>query len=240
MEEEKGGVIHIFFIFTGIALLCLGVFYYFTDDKVIYKNTNEQQEEKIVEDIDIVKQISLMNNVEETITLKNKKEVKIKYYFDNEIGIGSFYLDSDLIYETSSDVERCDEFYLYNDSIISYCYYGSSTTGHLYIVDGNGTLTKVNEFYDNDYRFVPESIKLKDNKLIVNGMRISEGSILKINSKEIHLCNKDEIEENNIDIESPAYANYELKLINNDVKFGLIANTVSIKEFISESCKIVD
>ena len=32
--EEKGGVLHIFFIFVGIALLGLGIFYYCTDEKI--------------------------------------------------------------------------------------------------------------------------------------------------------------------------------------------------------------
>ena len=37
MEEEKGGIIHIFFIFVGITLLLLGLFYTFTDEKIDLK-----------------------------------------------------------------------------------------------------------------------------------------------------------------------------------------------------------
>ena len=33
MNERKEGVLHIIFIFIGLALICLGTFYYFTDDK---------------------------------------------------------------------------------------------------------------------------------------------------------------------------------------------------------------
>ena len=238
MKEEKGGVIHIFFIFIGICLLCLGTFYYFTDDKV--ELNKDDNKEEVTEDKDIINQINLMNNVETKVTLKNKKEVNIKYSVSDDTNIGSFYLDNRRVFEASSELEQCSQFYLYNNSIISYCIYGSATSGHLYIIDSNGEYTKVDSFNDKEYSLIPESIQIKNEKLIVNGIRVSEGSILKENDIEIDLCNEDAISNNNIDLKTPAFANYELVVKSNKPEFIFMNTTKTLEEFIGESCKIVE
>lgn len=240
MKEEKDGVLHIIFIFIGIALLSLGTFYYFTDDKKsLDDEKKEEKKEEVDTNIDIIKQISLLDNVDTEITLKNKDVVKIKYYKDEEELNNKFIYNNKLSYETSSELEACDEFYLYNNSIISYCYYGSATSGHLYITDSDGISMKIDEFGDGEFKMIPEDIHLKENKLIVNGVRVKEGSILKNDEKEIDLCNKEDIEDNNIDLNLGAFAEYEL-VIDKNISFELIKNNKTISEFINESCKIVE
>lgn len=239
MKEEKEGVLHIIFIFIGIALLSLGTFYFFTDDKI---NLEDNKKEEVKEDInkDIIKQISLIDNVETELTLKNGNNVKIKYYKDEESSNNIFTYNNKISYETSSELEMCDQFYLYNNSIVSYCYYGSATSGHLYITDSNGTSKKIDEFGTGEFKMIPEGIRLRDSKLIVDGLRVKEGAILKNEEKEVDLCNKEEIQNNNIDLNLEAFANYELIINNNDISFELIKSNKTINEFINESCKIVE
>lgn len=234
--EEKGGVLHIIFIFAGICLICLGTFYFFTDENMNL-DKNNKKEEVADDNKDIIKQINLMSNVEASFTLKNKKEVKIKYIVDSETYKKAFYYNNNLVFEMN-ELEQCDQFYLYNNSIISYCYHGSATSGHLYIVDSNGNNTLIDKFENN--KMIPESIQLKDNKLIVNGMGVYEGAILKIDDKEIELCNEDAVLENNIDLHKPAYADYELVIKNDKPEFNYIKTTKTLEEIISESCKIVE
>ena len=238
MKAEKGGIIHIIFIFIGLGLICFGTFYFFTDNEKI-DNEKEEKEEK-QEDKDIINQINLMNNVETSITLKNKKEIKIKYLVDEDTSIGSFYLNNNFIFKTSSELEFCDKFYIYNDSIVGYCTYGSTTSGHLYVVYSNETFTEIKEFSDNTYRMIPESVQVKNGKLVVNGIRVYEGAILKEEDKEINLCDKDAILENNVDLKSHAHANYELTVNNNKPEFTYMETTKTLEEFIEESCKTVE
>ena len=224
MEEEKGGMLHIIYIFIGLCLLCLGVFYYFTDDS--YREVLNKQKTNN-EDKDIIKQISLMNNIETSLTLKNKKELKIKYSVDEDTHVGTFYYDRDLLFKTSNELEQCDQFYLYNNSIISYC--SSISIGELYIINSNGIYSSISSFDDKNYKMIPDSIKLKDGKLIVSAMRQLDENIE-------DLC----MDTNNIELDSPVYSNYELEIKNDKVEFIFINTTKTLKEFINESCKIVE
>ena len=244
MEEEKGGVLHIIFIFIGVACLSLGAFIFFTDEKIELKeepNYSNTAKDDTPGDNNknVINQLSIVKNVDTTVTLKNGNEVKIRYYIDDETNNGSFTYDGKVSYETSI-IELCDEFYLYNDSIISYCTTGSATSGHLYIVDTNGNASKVSTFDDDGNSFITESITLKNDKIVVNGMRISENSLLKIGDKEIYLCNEEEVKLNNISLDSPAYADYELNIVDDKAEFKLIEVTKTLQEFIDESCKSVE
>ena len=239
MNERKEGVLHIIFIFIGLALICLGTFYYFTDDKIDLDKSDNKEQEKPKEEKDIIKQINLMNNVETSITLKNKNEIKIKYNVDDETHIGTFYINNNLMFETTSELELCDQYYLYNNSIIIYCVYGSATSGHLYVMSSSKT-NKIDKFYDKEYTMIPESIQFKDNKLVVNGIRVFEGGIIKQDDKEINICNVDERTENNISLDSIASADYELKIIDDKTTFNFIKNSKTIEQFINENCKIVE
>lgn len=244
MEEEKGGVLHIIFIFIGVACLSLGAFIFFTDEKIELKEepnySNTAKDDTPVDNNkNVINQLSIVKNVDTTVTLKNGNEVKIRYYIDDETNNGSFTYDGKVSYETSI-IELCDEFYLYNDSIISYCTSGSATSGHLYIVDTNGNASKVSTFDDDGNSFITESITLKNDKIVVNGMRISENSLLKIGDKEIYLCNEEEVKLNNISLDSPAYADYELNIVDDKAEFKLIEVTKTLQEFIDESCKSVE
>ena len=237
MKEEKEGVLHIIFIFVGLCLICLGAFYYFTDDK-INLNQNNNKNNNVSEDKDVIGQINLMNNIETSVTLKNKKNIRLKYIVSEETNKGSLIYNGMSAFETSSDLENCDEFYIYNDSIIASCYYGSATSGHLYIIDSSGKSTLIEKFDNN--KMIPESIQLKNEKIIVNGMRIYEGDIIKVDDKEILLCNEEEIVENNIDLKQAVYADYELVIKKDKPEFIYIKTTKTLEEFINESCKIVE
>ena len=249
MEEEKGGVLHIIFIFIGIALLSLGVFQFFTDEKIDLKedpnnsnsasNQEKDDDNNQDQDKDIIHQLSIIKNVDTNVTLKSGKEVKVKYYVNEETNQGSFTYDGKTSFDTN-ELEQCDQYYLYNDTIISYCVFGSATSGHLYVIDSNGDSTRINDFKDNDYTFIPESITLKDDKLVVNGARVEEGAVLKIGDIEVNLCNEEEITANNISLDSPAFSEYEMKIINDNIEFNSIKTIQTIKEFISESCKSVE
>ena len=255
MEEEKGGVLHIIIIFVGIACLCLGLFMYFTDEKIELKeenknynnksNTENNNQEKDddddkVEGQDLISQISLMNNVETSITTNSNKEIKIGYYISNETHEGNFIYNGKSSFKTN-ELEICDLFYLYNDSIIVHCTSGSATSGHLYIVDSNGQYKLINDFKYNENRsFIPQSISLKDGVIVINGIGVLEGSIVKINNKEIFICNNEEVKENNISLDFPAYADFELLINNGKVEFNYLKTTSTLEEFRKESCKNVE
>ena len=237
MKEEKEGILHIIFIFIGICLICLGTFYAFTDNKTELEPENNNSNNN-VQDKDIIGQINLTKNMEALITFKNNKIVKLRYITEENPYKEKLLFDGSVAFVTSSELEACSEFYIYNNSVISYCYYTSATSGHLYIVDSNGKSSLINKF-DND-RMIPESIQFKDNKLIVNGMGIYEGSILKVGDKEIYLCNEEEVQENNVDLKQPAYADYELVVKDDKPYFIYIKTTKSLENFIKESCKMVE
>ena len=239
--EEKGGVLHIIFIFIGLACLCLGVFNLLTDEKIELKeepNYTNKDDNK-TDDENLISQINIIKNIDTTITLKNGNEVILNYYLDNETNKGSFNYNGKVSYETN-DIELCDEFYLYNDSIISYCTSGSATSGHLYLIDSKGDATKIENFTDQNNKLIPENITLKDGKLIINGMGVLEGSILNLVDKEVYLCDESEIKENNISLDSMTYADYELNIVDDKAEFKLIEITKTIQEFINESCKTVE
>lgn len=255
MEEEKGGVLHIIFIFIGIACLGLGIFYFFTDEHIELKKENKnyndntsntennnQDNDKIDKDEghDLISQISLMNNVETTLTTNSNKEIKIGYYVSDETHEGNFIYNGKSSFKTN-DLEMCDLFYLYNDSIIAHCTSGSVTSGHLYIVDSNGQSQLINDFKYNENRlFIPQSISLKEGVIVVNGIGILEGSIVKINDKEVSICKEEELKENNITLDIPAYADFELLINDGKVEFNYLKTTKTLEEFSKESCKNVE
>jgi uncharacterized protein YlzI (FlbEa/FlbD family) len=243
MEEEKGGVLYIIFIFIGVACLSLGAFEFFTDEKIDLKEdpnyTKNEIDNTQNEDKDLISQLNIIKNVDTTLTLKNGNKVVIKYYVDEETNKGSFTYNGKTSYETN-ELELCDKYYLYNDYIISSCVFTSATSGHLYIIDDKGTSTKVTSFKDNGYDFIPESINIKDEKLVITGISVLEGAKIKINDKEIDLCNEEEIKENNISTDSVANADFEFSIVEGSPVYKLIKTNTTIKEFIDESCKIVE
>ncbi len=242
--EEKGGVLHIIFIFIGVACLSLGAFEFFTDEKIElkedpnYSNTEKDNDTKN-DNKDLISQINIVKNIDTDITLKDGNNVKVKFYLDEETSKGSFTYDGKTSFETN-ELELCDKYYLYNNTIISYCVYGSATSGHLYIIDNKGDATKVSNFKYQDYDLIPEDITLKDGKIIVNGLRVLEGAMLRVDNKEISLCNEDEIKENNISTDSIASGEFEITAKNDEVEFNLVKVTKTIQEFINESCKNVE
>ena len=244
--EEKGGILHIFFIFVGIALLALGLFYYFTDEKIELKeetnpfentenNNNNNQDDK-----NLINQISILNNIETEVTLKNSKKVKIQYYLSDETNIGKLLYDGKRAFETESDKEECDLFYIFNNSIISFCYLGSRSNGQLYVINEEGVSKRIKEFNYNDYIMIPEGITSKDNKLIVNGVRQLKKTNIDVEDDTIDLCNEDEIKENNISVDSPINAEFEFTINNNKNELIYFKTTKTIKEFIEEKCKTVE
>ena len=236
---EKNGVIHIIFIFLGICLICLGTFYFFTDNNTSLNN-EEKKEPVKVEDKDTVKQISLMKDVDTSITLKNKKEIRIRFSIDEETSKGSFFLNNNLVFQTSSALEQCDEFYLYNNSVVSYCYYGPATSGYLYVINSANDYFKVETFKDKNYEYYPENIQLKNDKLIINASRVYEGAEVMIGDKKVSLCYKEEIIDNNIDVKEPAYTDFELVINNNRAQFVYINTVKTLEQIINEYCKTVD
>lgn len=240
--EEKGGILHILFIFVGIALLGLGLFYYFTDDKIELKEEKNpfENEEKEKDNKDLINQISILNNIETEITLKNGKKVKIQYYLSSESNTGKFLYDGKKAFETESDREECDLFYIYNNSIISFCFLGSRTNGHLYVINDEGISKRVKEFKYGDYNMIPEGITSKDNKLIVNGIRLLNKTNLDVDDNNVDLCNEEDIKENNISYDSPIKAEFEFSLNDDKYEFIFSKVTKTIKEYIEEKCKTVE
>ena len=240
--EENGGVFHIIFFFIGVACISLGAFMFFTDEHIDLKEDldyTEKDDDTQIEDKDIISQLSIIKNIETTITLKNGKEVTVKYYLDEDTNKGKFIYDGKSSFDTN-ELEQCDQYYLYNNTIVSHCVFGSATSGHLYLIDSNGDATKIDNFTDQNNKLIPESITLKDGKLIVNGMGVLEGSILNLVDKEVYLCDENELNENDVSLDSMTYADYELNIIDDKPEFKYIEIKQTVKEFIEESCKNVE
>ena len=243
--EEKSGVLHIFFIFVGLALLGLGLFYYFTDVKIDLhgleeNNTNTNTDENNQNnDKDLISQISLMKNVETTITLKNKKEVQIAYLVESETNAGKFVYNGKTTFNTES-VELCDAFYLYNNSIITFCTSNTMSSNHLYIVNQEGTTETVSTFNYSNIKYVPKSISLRDGNLIITGNSVLEDSIVKYLDNDLHLCTDNEIKNNEDLLNLPIDAEFIFKIKDGLLEFNYVKSNRTIKDYIYESCKTVE
>ena len=113
MKEEKGGIIHIFFIFIGITLLALGLFYTFTDEKIDLKentmdvhgiddDTNNDKDKKESHNIS---KLNILKNIETLVTLDNKEEVIVSLYKHDDTNTSTFLYDGKSSFET-------DEFFM--------------------------------------------------------------------------------------------------------------------------------
>ena len=240
--EEKGGIIHIFFIFIGLACLCLGLFMYFTDENIelkeepiyIYTNTENDNQD---DDKDIINEIKLNTNEEKTITLKNKKEVKIKYEV-NDSNMSLFKYNDKTSVEMSEN-ESCSQYYIYNNSLLLYCT-NKEEKVHLYLINENGDSKLVNEFKDFNRDIIIESISLKDGKLVVNATSVLEGTNIKVSDKSINYCNDEELNENSISRDSYATASFILQINNENLDIFYTNTIKSLDEFINENCKTVE
>ena len=246
MKEEKGGIIHIFFIFIGITLLALGLFYTFTDEKIDLKentmdvhgiddDTNNDKDKKESHNIS---KLNILKNIETLVTLDNKEEVTVSLYKHDDTNTSTFLYDGKSSFETD-ELEVCDEFYLYDNSIISFCAYGSSK-GHLYIVDSTGSSTKIEKYKDGSLELYFKDISLENNKLIVEATTLlKETSIIK-DGIEINLCNEALVKENYIADNYPVELKYELELKDNDLSLEFIENTIELSKFKADQCKTIE
>ena len=251
--EEKGGILHIIFLFIGIACISLGVFYTVTDEKIKLDeyddkiviivdddpNTNTEQDDKnkSLPKEDILNQISIVENMETTVTLKNGSEAKLLYKIDTneetlEVLEKSFLYNGKKAFQVSeSDI--CDKFFLYNNHIVSYC------TSGIYIVDPNGkslNFDSISKAADEQVEI--KSVIIKDNKLIVSGSVELENSQIKKNGKMISLCDENLLKENEITNDYPITMDYELLIEDNKTSFTLLKTTKTVEEYVKEKCML--
>ena len=246
MKEEKGGVLHVLFLFVGITLICIGVFYIFTDEHIELReentgnNTNTENKDKDKVDVDVIKQISLMKNVDTEITLKNGNAVLLTYAVNEESNSGKFLYGGKAVFETQG-LESCNMFYLYNNSIVVHCSSGTASSGYLYIIDSNGTsklFTSIND--SNNNSLIPESISLKEGKIVVNASFYRDGNNLIINNEEIDICQEDVRTENNIKDDFIINSDYTLSIKNDEAEFTYLKTNKTVADFVKESCKTVE
>ena len=241
MEEEKGGLLHILIIFIGVACLSLGAFMFFTDDHIKLRKERtyaSSDGDDLEEENNVISQINLINNVDTKVTLKNGNEITLKYVLNEENNKGSFSYNGKISFETSN-IELCDQYYLYNDNVISYCVFGSSS-GHLYIIDDSGNSEKIVNFEYDGNSYIPENISIKEDKLFVSGTRITEKTILDIGGKKTYLCDNETLKYNSVSLNSPASASFVLKMSDGKVKFEFNEIIATVNDYLNENCKTVE
>lgn len=257
--EEKGGVIHIIFFFIGIACISLGIFYLLTDEKIKL----DEYDDKIVIIVDDdpnantdngnteddnnrnkpkesnINQISIIENMETTVTLKNGNSVKLLYKVDTntetqEVIEKAFLYNERKVFDISSQ-ESCSKYFLYNDSIVVHCDSG------LYIVDSKGLPQKFETFtgkYNEDLGI--SSVNIRDDKLIVSGTYLLVDSQIVKNNKVISLCDPTALTENEIADDYPIDEEYELSIEDKSIKFSRVKTTKTVGEYVKENCKVVE
>ena len=253
MKEEKGGVLHILFLFIGIALLALGIFYFVTDRTeildenvenpyvIIRDDDNKKNSEK--EKSTTISQISITSNVESSILLKNGSTVKLELsnrpnVKDPKYG-GKFFKYNDKAVFGLGDYDKCSNFFLYDNTIIAYCTNTKTNYSFIYALNENGEVYYSNSIKENEIDLKIKNINLTNNKLIVYASYVDNIKVI-LDDKELNLCDSHELSESKIDSNYLAEAEYELKVSNSEIKYETVSKKRTIGQFVAERCKTVE
>lgn len=218
MEEESGNYIYILFICIGVALLSVGVFYYFTDDKIKLEefdlSTNKQPEVKDEEKTTEVKEVEY--SVDEiTLTLNQEKSINLSDK-DIKLLLKENKDDIELLFNDTSIVsqKKTGSIKTYNSS--EYLFVSSSTGEkrhtNFYIFDATGNEI-MNYHLDSNDSGLALYQEYVDGKLKIYGTRLSNDNLV-YQSEEtegVNICDIDKLTEKNIQNTLVVNAEYELK-----------------------------
>lgn len=125
--------------------------------------------------------------------------------------------------------------------LISY-HDGCDTTGNtIHIYKADGTEVTSYEYMDSSMRIESTNFDVSDNKIIVNGTRIYQGSILKLSdTKQVNICKQEEWASAQVDEDTLVSGTYEIQYMGNlTFKEPTLKNSKTLKD-VYEECTIED
>jgi len=237
--EEKGGFLHIIFMFIGVACLTLGVFYYLTETEpkeglsinpVTENNDDNKKNEQIIIS-NTIKGFDIKENEEVEITLGNGSKIKLSNSIsENEENL--LYNGEALI--TYEDLNLINKYFVYNDYVVVFSYSLVDRTGIIYTIDSEKIVQKIEEIDLNNRVMIPVNMEILDDKIIVDGSRVND-DVLSLQDGNISLCNDDELSLHSISLDSPLKIEYSMNIVNKNVTFDF----VKIIETVDSAKKIV-
>ena len=132
----------------------------------------------------------------------------------------------------------CDKAFLYNNSVIIYCFKSIDNFGEIYSLNSDGKVKKYDYFLDNGAIVYPNSILLEDNKLIVTGSKMKDEGIIEIENDKVNICNIN-MNDDEINVNLPIESNYELVNNEDNLNFIFEKSSLTIEKYYKENCKKV-
>lgn len=233
MEEQKGSLLYVLFIFAGVASLSLGVFYFLTDDPEKYAD-KPQTEEKSEEEVTAPKEVNYsVNEVEfdanEAVLSLDNKQVKLTIK-EEENSVELLLENLSLVKITggSIDVYKLDNYLLVSskENVSNTGVVGTKRNTNLYIVDKDGNKLKDYHLDSSDSGLTLYE-EFTDGKLKIYGTRIDNNLLYPTDSsKGVDICDLDKLQSDGVSSTLTVSAEYELKYYDNkEFKLTLIENS---------------
>ena len=231
--EEKGGYLHIIFIFIGVACLALGVFYYITDNEnkerlaentISDESTKEQEENNNKEE----KKEEVVSNTIKAFDLKDNEVFELSLGNGSKVNLSTNVLDDKkvLLYNeeeliTFDDINLVTKYFSYNDNVIIFTYSLTDKVGVIYVIDSLKQVEKIEEIDLNNRVMIPSNMELSNNKLIVQGTRLKDNSIT-LQDGDIDICNDDDLTLHSLRDDSPLKIEYNMNIVNKKITFDFV------------------
>ena len=231
--EEKGGYLHIIFIFIGVACLALGVFYYITDNEnkerlaentISNEPTKEQEENNNKEE----KKEEVVSNTIKAFDLKDNEAFELSLGNGSKVNLSTNVLDDKkvLLYNgeeliTFDDINLVTKYFSYNDNVIIFTYSLADKVGVIYVIDSLKQVEKIEEIDLNNRVMIPSNMELSNNKLVVQGTRLKDNSIT-LQDGDIDICNDDDLTLHSLRDDSPLKIEYNMNIINKKITFDFV------------------
>lgn len=239
--REKGGYLHIIFIFIGVACISLGAFNYMIDSEprktVSLNPVNEDDKKNDVNnkvkknENNTIKEIEIYKDEDNSVLLGNGNTVNLT--INTTENLKELLYNGDVII-SFNDVNGIEKYFVYNDNIIVFDYSIVDMIGFIYVIDSDKNVQKKEEIDINNRIMIPTGVELSNNKLVVIGSRLND-STLSLQSEDISLCNEEDLVLHNILDDAPTKVEYNLNITNKNITFDF----VKVLETVGNAKKLV-